>query len=457
MTSIPSIKRRHLPGLLRTGLQIRRTGDVRLGLRYLRRRNDSATGFVARGQRVILLFDPALTGELFVREAPRTVKGPGVKLTKRLLGEGLLTSEGDTHTRARRLVAPAFSRRRLTGYVDTFAERATACAEGWDDGEVVDMHEAMATLTLDAVGRTLLSVDLTDDADSGRDGSAAGVREALESALREFTRAGSGLVGRGRAAALPTGYGPERAAVDRLVDGIVAERRLHPSEDRGDVISALIAASAGPDGLTDTEINDHVITLLMAGHETTANALTWTIYLLGQHPSVRERLFAEVAALGHAPSFDDLPALAFTRAVMTEGMRMYPPAWIIGRTVLEPFDLGRWHVPAETLVAFSPLVSHHDARWFPSPETFDPERWLDARRDDVPKYAYLPFGTGPRACIGEQFAWAEAITILATLAQQWDFSTVAPGEVKPHYAVTMRPSGPVRVRVTRRPRAESGV
>jgi pentalenene oxygenase len=238
--------------------------------------------------------------------------------------------------------------------------------------------------------------------------------------------------------------------VHDLVDEIIEQRRANPSEDRGDMISALLAATREPDGLRPAEVHDHVITLLMAGHETTANALSWTMHLLGQHPDRATKLHAEVDALDRLPTSADLPALTYTRAVVSEAIRMYPPAWMIGRSTNEPVELGGWHVPSGSLVAVCPLLMQHDARWFPEPDTFDPDRWLDERRERVPKYAYLPFGTGPRSCVGEQFAWAEAVTALAVIAGRFTARTEPGHVVRPQYRITMRPGNGIPMRLRER-------
>jgi cytochrome P450 len=357
--------------------------------------------------------------------------------TKHLLGDGLLTSEGADHRRARRLVAPAFSPRRLTGYVDQFAERTAAHVAGWADGETVDMHKEMATLTLDIVGHTLLGIDLRE--------RAPGIRSALEATLAHFAATRPGFNGRGRQARAAT---PEEVGVDTaslgalhdLVDEIIEQRRGNLSEDRGDVVSALLAASQEADGLTDAEVHDHVITLLMAGHETTANALSWTLHLLGDHPEAQRKLHDELDGLdGRLPTSADLPSLTYTRAVVSEGIRRYPPAWMIGRALSSDIEIGGWHVPAGSMIAASPLLMQHDPRWFPEPDSFDPDRWLDERRAAVPRHAYLPFGSGPRSCVGEQFAWAEAVTALAVIASRFTARTDPTHTVRPQYRITMRP------------------
>jgi cytochrome P450 len=415
--------------------KVRRSQDIGALLRSVVRGDPNAVGVRIRGQHLLLLVDPALVGELLIEHAGQTVKSPGLERTRHLLGDGLLTSEGSDHRRARRLVAPAFSPRRLTGYVDLFAERTAAHVATWAGGTTVDMHHEMATLTLDMVGHTLLGIDLR--------GRAPGIRSALEATLAHFAATRQGPGARRRTGPTPADIGMDTAALDAvhaLVDDIIEQRRASPSEDRGDVVSALLAATLEPDGLTDAEVHDHVLTLLMAGHETTANALSWTLHLLGSHPGAQARLHAELATLGdRLPTSADLPGLTYTRAVISEAMRIYPPAWMIGRTLSTDLDLGGWHVPAGSVVAVSPLLMHHDARWFPAPDTFDPDRWLDARRDGVPRHAYLPFGTGPRSCIGEQFAWAEAVTALAVIASRWSAQTDPGHVVRPQYRIVLRP------------------
>jgi cytochrome P450 len=443
-----------MPRLLLRTRRARRAADAGAVLRAVARGADTAVGGRIRGQRFLLLLDPALAGRLLADLAPGTTKSPGLQRTRVLLGDGLLTSEGDAHRRARRLVAPAFSPRRLAAYTEGFSERTEAHVGQWSDGAVLEMRQQMARLTLDIVGSTLLGMDLRQDADD--------VRSALESALESFAGGAPALAMRRRGGPRrpdrqPAAAGAEqrgaglRARLDAIVTKIIEARRDEPSADRGDVVSALLAAAAAPDGLTPAEVHDHVITLIMAGHETTANALSWTLYLLSSHPEAEQALHAELARLdGRRPGFEDLARLTYTRAVIAESMRLFPPAWILSRTLTASADFGGWHAPAGTIVAVSPLLQHHDARWFPDPERFDPSRWLDGRRDVVPRHAYMPFGTGPRSCIGEQFAWAEATTALAVICSRWTARTMSGTTVTPQYRVTMRPSPGLPMQVTAR-------
>jgi cytochrome P450 len=422
--------------LLRTR-RARRHHDAGAALRAVARGGQDAVGLRIRGRHVLLLLEPRLASELLAGHAADTVKGPGQQRVRHLLGDGLLTSEGAAHDRARRLVAPVFSPRRLAGYSSVFAQCTLDQMAGWTDGASADLHAEMSALTLRIAGQALLGTDLSVQAPL--------VRASLEAALAEFGAA-DGALGGGKAGGLGGGLGgvpggTAHLAVHRLVDDIIEQRRTDNASDRGDALSALLAASGTAGGLTDAEIHDHVLTLLLAGHETTASALTWTLHLIGRHPGVQQRLRAEVGVLGgRAPEPGRLAALPYTRAVISEAIRLYPPAWIIGRTLTADRELAGWRLPAGSVAAVSPLLLHHDPRWYPDPEAFDPGRWLDDRRHRVPRHAYLPFGTGPRACIGEQFAWAEAISVLSVLVRSWTFRPNPGHPVTPAYRVTLRPA-----------------
>lgn len=448
--------------------EARKTGDIASLVRVVTSGEHTAVGIRVRGRHVLLLLDPALIGELLVEHAPVSTKGPGTKLTRQLLGDGLLTSEGPPHDRARRLIAPAFSPRRLAGYTECFASTTRSHLDSWNDGQQLDAHAEMASLTMDIVGRTLLGIDLSDRTST--------IRESLEAALARFGRIGGGaFLGRespfatlhagidrainrllrrepaGSPAPEQSEPDPTEDALHRIVNQVIAERRATPSDDRGDVVSALLSDGEIRDGMSSAEIHDHVLTLLMAGHETSANALTWTLFLLGKHPGVQHRLFVEVRDFADSgPPFADLPNLPYTRAVVAEAMRLYPPAWFLGRTILEPLEFAGWHAPAGTLVGASPMLLHRDPRWFPEPDRFDPSRFLGERRKALPRNAYLPFGTGPRVCIGEQFAWAEVTTALAVLAANWRIYTDPTLDPEIQHRVTLRPAGEVPIMVQRR-------
>ena len=448
---------RHWMGPIRVMLRThraRRRHDPGAALRALARGSQDAVGLRIGGRHVLLILDPELAGGLLSSSAASTIKGPGLQRTRAMLGEGLLTSEGAAHDRARRLVAPAFSPRRLDSYLIIFARCARDAEAEWSDGECRDLHADMAALTLRIAGQALLGVDLAAQAPR--------VRAGLDAALAEFAAA-SGLQARGFgiARARRDGRAGEasdhdaagalaRVALHQLVDDIIGQREAELSPDRGDVVSALLTAAQQPGGLTSQEVHDQVITLLLAGHETTASALTWALYLLSRHPEAQRQVQAEADTLdGSDAGAVNLPALRYTRAVIAEAIRLYPPAWIIGRTVTADLRLSDWHLPPGSVAAVSPLLLHRDPRWYPDPDQFDPGRWLGGH-PSPPRNAYLPFGTGPRSCIGEQFAWNEAVTVLATLARSWTFHANARFRPALGYQVTLRPSAGMPITVTAR-------
>ena len=400
-------------------------------------------------QRIVLLNHPDDIRRVLVTEQRKFTKGRAIERTKLLLGTGLLTSEGEFHLRQRRLVQPGLHRERLGGYARVMADYTERMVARWSDGQVLDMHDEMMHLTLAIAGRTLFDVDVERDARE--------VAEALDLSLRLF-----------RYSVLPFGtlleYAPvpwirqlrrARRQVDALITRMIAERRREGG-DRGDILSMLLAAQDAEGdhrGMTDRQLRDEIVTLLLAGHETTANALTWTCYLLAQHPDVTARLEAEVdAVLGRrVPSADDAPRLTYTRHVIAEGMRLYPPAWMVERLAREDFEAGGYRIAAGTIVYTSQYLVQRDPRWWAAPARFVPERWADeAAASARPKFAYFPFGGGTRICVGEHFAWLEATLVLAAIVQRWRMIYEEPLPPEPEALVTLRPKGGLRLRLERR-------
>jgi cytochrome P450 len=373
------------------------------------------------------------------------MKGHVLQRAKILLGEGLLTSEGEFHLRQRRLVQPAFHRQRIAVYARDMVDRAWITGDRWRDGETVDMDHEMMALTLAIVARTLFDADV--DAEANEIGGA--LTEALDLFQTVFIP-GMQLLDR-----LPLPhtrrFARARGRLDATIYRLIAERRAERArgEERGDLLSMMLSAQdAEGDGgsMTDEQLRDEAMTLFLAGHETTANALTWTWYLLSQHPDVEGRLHDEVdRVLGdRRATADDLPALPYTRMVLSESMRLYPPAYAIGRRALEPYQVAGVMIPRGSLVVVSPLVTQRDARWFPEPDRFDPQRWTPEAQASRPKFSYFPVGGGTRMCIGDQFAWTEGMLVLATLAQRWR-AELAPGQ-----RVAMKPMITLRTRYGRR-------
>jgi cytochrome P450 len=357
-----------------------------------------------------------------------------------LIGEGLLTSEGEFHLRQRRLAQPAFHRQRGAGYGDAMVAYAERTRARWRAGETLDVAHEMMELTLGVVGKTLFDADVAEEAPE--------IGRALTEAFAAFSLAmlpfGEQLQ---RLTFLPPvrRFRDAKARLDATIYRLIAEHRADSrgGRDRGDLLSMLMAAQDTEQGtgqMTDRQLRDEAMTIFLAGHETTANALTWTWYLLSGHPEVEARLHAELdAALGgRLPVADDLARLPYARMVLAESMRLYPPAWVIGRRALEPYAVRGATLPARTVVLVSQYVVHRDPRWWPEPDRFRPERWAEDAVDR-PKVAYFPFGAGTRVCIGEQFAWMEGTLLLATIAQRWRLRLVPGHPVTPQPIVTLRP------------------
>jgi cytochrome P450 len=389
-------------------------------------------------QPIVLVSDPDLIRDVLVTHGRRFHKGRGLERAKLLLGEGLLTSEDEFHLRQRRLAQPAFHRTRIAAYGEAMASYARRRSDRWTDGQTLDVSREMAAYTLAVVGKTLFDADV--------EGEAHEIGEALSAAIAAFNVTvlpfGEALLRLPLPAVRRFRRGKDR--LDATIYRMIAERR-GAGDDRGDLLSMLLLAhdtEGDGTGMSDLQLRDEVMTLLLAGHETTANALTWTFYLLSRHPEAEALLHAELDSLGDAPlGADDVQRLPYSRAVLAESFRLYPPAYIVGRRVLAECALGDRAIAPRTIVLMSQWIVHRDPRWWPEASAFRPERWLpggsalDAGR---PKFSYFPFGAGTRVCIGEQFAWMEGILALATIARRWKLRLVEGHRVVPQPIVTLR-------------------
>jgi cytochrome P450 len=397
--------------------------------------------------RLVFVNHPDLVHEVLVTRHASFAKGRILEQTRDIFGQGLLTSEGELHRRQRRLIQPAFHRRRVDAYADAMARDAADTAARWQDGATVDAAQEMMRLTLRIVARCLFSVDVEDS-------EAHEVGRALDTLVASFELTVNPLRNLINKLPLPSVRRARRARaiLDTLVYGLIAERRR--TGDGEDLLSLLLEArDEDGQGMNDRQVRDEVLTLFLAGHETTANALAWTWYLLARHPEAAVRFRAEIdTVLGdRLPGADDVPRLVFTRQVLAESMRLYPPAWAISRRAVEPVVIGGYPLPADTGVLCSQWVAHRDPRFFPDPLRFLPERWTETFEAGLPKLAYFPFGGGPRICIGMGFAWMEGILLLATLGRRWILE-LAPGSppVEPSPRITLRPKGGVPVVLRRR-------
>jgi cytochrome P450 len=392
-----------------------------------------------------LFAHPDQIKEVLVIHQHSFMKGRGLQWAKHFLGEGLLTSEGEFHRRQRRLSQPAFHRERLPAYAAVMSEYAVRSRERWREGAVLELHREMMALTMAVVGKTLFDAQVEGEADE-----IGASLAAIIALFPRFNLPGAGLIQR---LPLPSNirFRRARARLDATIYRVIAERRK-AGGDRGDLLSMLLAArdEEGDGGsMTDRQLRDEVMTLFLAGHETTANALTWSFYLLSQNPAAEARLGEELDAVlgGRPPSAEDIARLRYTEQVFAESMRLYPPAWGIGRRALRDQEIGGTLVPAGAFVVVSPYVTQRDPRFFPDPEAFDPGRWTPDARAARPKFSYFPFGGGARQCLGEPFAWMEGVLLLAALAQRWRLRLVPGHRVEAQALITLRPRYGMRMRV----------
>jgi len=403
--------------------------------------------------RVFYLSHPDYIEQLLVTQARKFAKGRILKANKRLFGNGLLISEGDFWLRQRRLAQPAFHRARVMSYGETMVRFTERLLTEWRDGETRDIHAEMMRLTLQIVSKTLFDAEVGGD--TREVGRALQAITDLNSDFRRLVLTPPWL---------PTPYNVRAILATRKLNKIVYRalyvRRRNP-RDTGDLLSMLLAAQ-DDDGsrMTDRQLRDETITLFLAGHETTAIALSWTWWLLAQNSEAESKLHAELDAVlaGRAPHREDLPKLPYTEKVITESLRLYPPAWGIPRMALEDAEIAGYTIPKGSGVSVSSWVVHRDPRWFDDPLAFRPERWDGELQKRLPRFAYFPFGGGPRQCIGNAFALMEAQLILATIAQKFRFRLVPDHPVVPLASITLRPKHGLRaVLVSRRAVSDSVV
>ncbi len=402
-------------------------------------------------ERVLLVDDATQVWELLTTHARHTGKGRGLVRARQLLGEGLLTSEGDKHLRHRRALQPAFHPQQIANYPALFAGAARRTTDRWTDGGNIDLVAEMSAMTLDGAGAALFGSDLR--------GPAPQIARALTDLLAGFRLAmapgGPALLRSPPPVAIRVRSA--KSKLEGVVDDLMGGRWVRQPTP-GPVLDLLASRPELPNG---KEARDEVMTLLLAGHETTAMALTWALAAIDRSPAVRADLEAEWDARPVAIPAGRLPdALPVTTAVLAETLRLWPPSWMFSRRVLEPVVLGERTLRPGTMCLISPALLHRDARWWAKPEQFRPDRWLrrepgkadrfDPKSPGQPRGAYLPFGAGPRMCIGEQFAWSEAATMLAELGRTWRVSVPDAPLTAGRSSMTLRPNGPVHATTSQR-------
>jgi cytochrome P450 len=394
---------------------------------------------------VYFLNHPSLIESVLVSQSQNFAKDKVIRNSRWFLGEGLLTSEGSGWLRQRRLCQPAFHRERMSSYGRTMSGYTEEMLTTWENAEVRDIHQEMMQLTMRIVAKVLFSVEVKEDTER--------VAGALNVLLRHTSGGRMILPPIMRHVPVPAMIRVKRAVreLDEIVNRIIRRRRAS-RQDTGDLLSMLMAArDEDGSGMTDRQLRDEVLTFLLAGHETTAVSLSWTWYLLSQHPEVDEKLRQELSQVlgGCTPQLEDLARLPYTDKVVKESMRLYPPAWSLARTAAKDIELGGYQLPVGSNVVMSPWILHRDPRFFDRPEEFNPERWTVDAAQHLPKFAYFPFGGGPRLCIGAAFAMMEANLLLAAIAQRFQLRLVPGHAVAALPSITLRPRHGMRMSLTR--------
>jgi cytochrome P450 len=415
-------------------------------------------------EHVYLINNPDYIEKVLIYDHRNFKKGKRLQTAKTILGEGLVTSEGDFHSRQRRLIQPIFHPKQIMTYSNIMTDYAVRVRNRWNDGAIVDISEEMMRLTLGIICKSVLNYDVESEAQE--------VGKALTT-VRKYSKRLQSPIGHilDRIPILPA---PRRARearkeLDSLVYGLISDRRQQEESDNDerydDLLSRLMQAqesniadhvghndvpstSTSNEKMSDKQVRDEVMTIFIAGHETTSNALTWTFYLLSQYPDVERKLHDELElVLGNnssnnagnrIPTADDIPKLQYTERVLRESMRLYPPVWTMGRYVENDYSVGEYTIPAGSSILMSQYVMHHDPRYYKKPEEFNPNRWTDDFNAHLPRFSYFPFGGGIRGCIGESFAWMEGILIIATIAQEWFMRLVPSQRIKLDPAITLR-------------------
>lgn len=406
------------------------------------------TRFKLGGQFAFFLNHPDLIRDLLVVNADKFIKGRALQRSKRLLGEGLLTSEGAAHLRQRRMIQPAFHRQRIAEYAKAMVFYGEQMRDEWRNGETLDIDREMMRLTLQIVGKTLFNSDVNDEADEvGK--SMTTLIELFNYLMIPFSEWLEKLP-------LPQSkrFNHARDTLNSIIYKIIDERRAS-GEDAGDLLSMLLMAQDEEtgSGMTDEQIRDECLTLFLAGHETTANALTFAFYLLSQNPQIAANLHKELDEVlnGKSPSIEDYAQLKYTEAVLAETMRLYPPAWAIGRLATEDHEFAGYEIPKKSLVLISPYITQRDARFWENADKFVPERWFaQSVKEAGQKFIYFPFSRGVRSCIGESFAWTEGVLLIATLAQKWKFRLMPEQKIALNPLMTLRPKYGMKMRIEER-------
>jgi cytochrome P450 len=409
-------------------------------------------------QHVYLINNPHYIEDILIRNYKNFIKSRGLQVSKRLLGEGLVTSEGEYHDRQRRLIQPTFHPSEIKRYGDIMTTSTAQMTQKWQDGTTLDIHKEMMHVTMTIISKAVLSSDIKSEGDD--------VGNSLLTCMEYFNRLQmpfGELIEKIPVLRINKGYQNAKKTLDSIVFNMIREHR--DSESKGvlprDLLYTLLQAQdteAGIGRMTDIQLRDEVMTIFLAGHETTSNALTWTFYLLSQNPTVGDRMYDELQSVlgdsessgSRTPDVRDVPKLVYTEKVLRESMRLYPPAWTIGRQAINDYKVDKYVIPAGSIILMSQYVMHRNQNYYSDPDIFYPDRWTKEAKLQMPRFSYFPFGGGIRSCVGEPFAWLEGILLLATICKQWKMHHDANHKVELKPLITLRPKYGMRMKLERR-------
>jgi cytochrome P450 len=417
------------------------------------RRYGDLVHFKALNRNVYQLNHPTLIASFFLEDAPHHHRNLVMQAGREVLGLGLLTSEEPLHMRQRRLAQPAFLRDRIAAYAEVIGTQTIAMTAQWKPGTVTDLHPQMLELALRIVGKCLFDLETMDDVES----VAAAVDAFMSFLPLSFLPFSKQI----QCMPIPAmkRLRDGKAFLDKLIYGTIAERRKDP-RDRGDLLSMLLNAtdpedaSAQSNTMTDKQLHDECVTVILAGHETTANALSFALHLIAHHPEVQQRLHEEASAVlgDRTPTAADYPRLPYANQIFAETMRMYPPVWVTARTCVTPYDIAGFQIPVGASILAPQFAVHRDPRFFPDPTVFDPGRFTPEAKAGRPRYAYFPFAGGSRQCIAEGLAWMEGTLVLAIIGRDWKLTPPAGSSAEPTISpkVSLRPKDGTRLQISRR-------
>jgi len=404
---------------------------------------------------VYLINNPDYIEKILINDQSNFSKGPRLQMAKRLLGEGLVTSEGEFHKSQRKLIQPLFLPKKIASYGPIMTDRALHMIQEWKNGSIVNIHSELMKVTLSIICKSVMDYEM--ESKQAKDfGNAFEITKKYGSRLQYPL--GQIL---DRVPILPKVAQAKRAGkrLNTIVYDLISKRREKIENDKSfsgvDLLSKLIRVQAD-DGstMTDKQLRDEIITILIAGHETTSNALTWAYYLLSQNPKIERRVFEEIDTVtggnnkdSKLPSIADLPKLNYVEKVFREAMRLYPPVWTMGRFVQKDYILGEYTLPKDASLMFSQFVMHHNSKYYDNPETFDPDRWTEEFKMHLPRFSYFPFGGGIRGCVGESFAWQEGILLIATISSYWSMRLAPNQRIKLQPGITLNPKNGIKIKL----------